>query len=192
MSADSEPILEPDLPIIDPHHHLWLLPQSALAAMERDSSIAVRGLAPASRNNARYLLDELLTDLKSGHNVRATVFVDAHAMYRAGGPEAMKSVGEIEFVNGVAAMAASASFGDVQVCAGIVGWTELRQGDAVEDVLSAQIQAGGSRYRGVRGRPIAHDEDETIFGPGTPHVMREAKFRAGFKCLQKLGLSFDV
>lgn len=189
----AEPIIEPDLPIIDAHHHLWLLPEAALAGMENQDSVGARALAPIFRRHSRYLFDEFMADLKSGHNIGASVFVDCHAMYRATGPEAMKSVGEVEFVNGVAAMAASGIFGDVKVCAGIVGGVDLRLGDAVEEVLAAHVQAGGNRYRGVRS-PIVYDEDSTILGAGVGvgHLLLDATFRAGFKWLHRFGLSFDA
>src|SRR5688572_32535655 len=83
----SEEILDPDLPIVDPHHHLW------------------------DRANHRYLLDELLADTGSGLNVVATVFVDCMAFYRGDGPREMKPLGETEFANGVAAMSASGAYG---------------------------------------------------------------------------------
>ncbi len=75
-----ETILEPDLPIIDPHHHLWDRPSSA-PGLPR----AEHGFDKVTRLSPRYLLDELLADLESGHNVRATVFVQCGAMYRADG-----------------------------------------------------------------------------------------------------------
>src|ERR1700750_750719 len=83
LARPQEPILEPEMPIVDPHHHLW------------------------DRPGWRYLLDDLLADTGSGHNVIAPVFVQARAMLRADGPPEMRSVGETEFVNGVAAMSAS-------------------------------------------------------------------------------------
>jgi L-fuconolactonase len=190
----AEPIIDPDLPVVDAHHHLWLLPEAALAAMEARDSISARALAPTFRRHARYLFDEFMADLKdSGHNVRASVYVDAHAMYRASGPEAMRSAGEVEFVNGVAAMAASGIFGEVKACAGIVGGVDLMLGDAVEEVLTAHVQAGGGRYRGVRS-PIVYDEDSRILGAGVgvPHLLLDATFRRGFKWLQQFGLSFDA
>ena len=101
LDRRKEPILEPELPIIDPHHHLW------------------------DRAGWRYLLDDLLADTNSGHNILATVFVQARAMHRAGGPEEMKPVGETEFVNGVAAMTASGIYGKIRACAGIVGHANL-------------------------------------------------------------------
>ena len=189
----AEPIIEPDLPIVDAHHHLWFLRESALTAMERQNSIVARALAPICRRHVRYLFDEFLADIASGHNIRASVFVDSHAMYRLSGPEAMKSVGEVEFVNGVAAMAASGLAGEVRCCAGIVGGVDLRLGEAVEDVLSAHIQAGGGRYRGVRSA-IAYDEDSSILGigVGVPHMLLDAAFRRGFERLHQFGLSFDA
>src|ERR1700722_5312478 len=128
MAQTSEPILEPDLPIIDPHHHLW----------DRTSVIAQMPLPEHPFSQVitaypRYLLDELLADLRSGHNVRATVFLQCGAMHRAAGPEAMKPVGETEFVNGVAAMCASGLYGEVRACAGIVGHADLTLGAAVEE-----------------------------------------------------------
>jgi L-fuconolactonase len=188
-----EPIIEPDLPIVDAHHHLWYLPEVALTAIEGLDNICSRELAPTFRRHPRYLFDEFIADLASGHNVRGSVHVDAETMYRTSGPEAMKSLGEVEFVNGVAAMAASGLFGEIKVCAGIVGGVDLKLGDAVEEVLIAHVRAGGGRYRGVRS-PIAYDDDSTILGEGVgaPHVLLEPTFRTGLKWLHRFGLSFDA
>lgn len=186
-----EPILEPDLPIVDAHHHLWFLPEAALVATDCHSSPALRALAPVFRQRARYLFDEYLADIGSGHNVRASVFVDAHTMYRAGGPEALKSVGEVEFVNGVAAMATSGLFGEAKVCAGIVGGVDLRFGAAVEEVLVAHIQAGGGRYRGVRSM-VVYDDDLLGVDFGKPQLLLDQEFRAGFRRLRGLDLSFEA
>jgi L-fuconolactonase len=185
-----EPIIDPELPIVDPHHHLWFMPAAAFRAMEKFDSPIV----DVMRNNARYLLDEFLADVNTGHNVRATVFAEVHAMHRSTGPEAMKSVGEVEFVAGSAAMAESGVFGPVKACAGIVGNANLSLGDPVEEVLHAHIRAGGGRYRGVRNH-IAHDPDPGLLVYGAnnpPKILLDRKFRAGFKYLNKLGLSFDV
>src|SRR5215831_8036769 len=110
-----EPILDPDLPIIDTHHHLW------------------------ERPDHRYLLHEFLADVSAGHNLVATVFVECHAMYRAAGPAAMRPVGETEFVAGMAAMSDSGAYGPTRVAAGIVGFADLTLGDRVEPVLQALI-----------------------------------------------------
>jgi L-fuconolactonase len=186
-----EPIIDPDLPIIDPHHHLWVLSKSFLRQIDSGDSVFTRGLAPVFHSHQRYLLDELLADVTSGHNVRATVCVECGTMYRASGPEAMRPVGEVEFANGIAAMAASGLFGEVKVCAGIIGAADLSLGDPVQDVLRAQIQAGCGRFRGVRGGAFS-DPDSKIIGAGFAHPLLDKNFRVGFKWLHKLGLSFDA
>jgi L-fuconolactonase len=173
-----EPVVDPDLPIVDAHHHLWVLTEGYLSRMQAQTDVMTPGWVAVYRSHARYLLDEFLADVTSGHNVRATVFVECGAMYRAGGPEAMKSVGEVEFANGVAAMAASGIFGSVKVCAGIVGDPNLGMGNAVEEILKAHIQAGDGRYRGVRSHPA--------------RGLLDPEFRIGFKWLHKLGLPFDA
>jgi len=186
----SEPILEPDLPIVDPHHHLWdrVPTLSALPLPEHPFTKIIA-------NNPRYLLDEFLADLRSGHKVVATVFLECGAMYRAGGPDALKCIGETEFVNGIAAMTASGIYGDVRIGAGIVGHANLRLGDAVEDVLRAHIHAGNGRFRGIR-HSASYDADMNILGlmanRHPPGLYRDATFREGFKWLHKLGLSFDA
>jgi L-fuconolactonase len=194
-SAASEPIIDAELAIVDPHHHLWLRPAPLIASLERDQGLMTRALMPAFRRHARYLLDEFLEDLRSGHNVRATVYVEVHSMYRQNGPEAMRSVGEVEFANGVAAMADSGAFGEIAVCAGIVGSVDLRLGDAAKDVMLAHMQAGGGRYRGIRTQAVVFDPDPAALGPisqGVPHLMLDDKFREGFRHLAPLGLSFEA
>lgn len=187
-----EPVIEPDLPIVDAHHHLWIQPEVVLAALERSEDEASIRLAAAFRRNARYLVEEYLGDLNSGHNVRATVFMEADAMYRAEGAEVMRSLGEVEFANGMAAIAASGALTDIRICAGIVGSVDLRLGDAVEEILLAHIQAGGGRYRGVRGRHVVDTRSRTPgnFGP-IPELLSNRGFHAGFRQLGKLGLSYD-
>lgn len=190
----NEPIIEPDLPIIDPHHHLWFRPTAFLAMLEREENLMAQSLLPAFRRHARYLFEDLLADLRTGHNVRATVFVEAYSMHRYSGPERLRSIGEVEFANGMAAMAASRLFGDIAVCAGIVGNVDLRLGDAAKEVLLAHIQAGGGRYRGIRGQAVVHDPDPAMLGTfgGVPHLLGDSAFRAGFKHLEPLGLSYDA
>ena len=172
LAARREPILEPALPIVDPHHHL----------IDR----------PAT--NGVYLLPDLLADTGSGHKITATVYLEWLSMYRAHGPEAMKPVGEIEFANGIAAMTASGGYGATQVCAGIVGHADLMLGDGVAPVLEAMVAAGGGRFKGIR-YITASDPDQAQWGAsvGRPQgLLREAKVREGFKHLKRLGLSFDA
>jgi L-fuconolactonase len=193
-ASATEAIIDPDLPIIDPHHHLWFRPQPFLDALEQQQQLMVRMLLPTFRRHARYLFDEFLADLRTGHNVRATVYVEVHAMYRARGTAEMQSLGEVEFANGVAAMAASGLFGDIAMCAGIVGNVDLTLGDAAKDILQAHIHAGGGRYRGVRAKGVVYDADRNILGDfgGVAHSMLNPKFRAGFRHLAPLGLSYDA
>jgi predicted TIM-barrel fold metal-dependent hydrolase len=166
----AEPILDAELPIIDTHHHLW------------------------ERPDHRYLLHEFLADVGTGHNVVATVFVECHAMYRASGPKEMRSLGQTEFVAGIAAMSESGLYGPARVAAGIVGFADLTLADRVEPVLQAHIRAGGGRFRGVR-HSAAWDASDTIGNSptaGGPHLMRRADFRAGLARLAALGLSLDA
>jgi predicted TIM-barrel fold metal-dependent hydrolase len=187
----AEPILEPDLPIVDPHHHLWDRPAGAVAQLPMQDHAFTKII----RDNPRYLLDEFLADLRSGHNIRATVFLECGAMYRASAPDALKCIGETEFVNGIAAQTASGIYGDVRVAAGIVGHANLRLGDQVEDVLRAHIHAGNGRFRGIR-HSASYDEDTNVLGMMSgrhpPGLYRDPTFREGFKWLHRLGLSFDA
>lgn len=186
----SEAILEPELPIVDPHHHLWMRPAGAFPPPPHHPFLA------AIKDVNRYLVDEIVADMKSGHNVRATVHIECRSMYRADGPDALRCVGETEFVNGQAAMSASGFYGDVRACAGIVGHADLRLGDAVEDVLRSHIAAGHGRFRGIRNSS-SYDADPNVLGPLGANawqqgLYRDAKFRAGFKHLHRLSLSFDA
>ena len=189
--GSSEPILDPTLPIVDPHHHLWDRPTAILQNLPPSE----HGFMEIIRLVPRYLLDELLADLGSGHDVRATVYMECGAMYRADGPEELHSLGETEFVNGVAAMTASGIYGDVRACAGIVGHVDLRLGATVEDVLRAHIAAAPARFRGIR-QIAPYDGDWNVLGPlagrAPEGLYRDARFREGFAVLQALGLSFDA
>jgi predicted TIM-barrel fold metal-dependent hydrolase len=169
LTLTSEPALEPELPIIDPHHHLW------------------------DRPGDRYLLEELVADTR-GHNVRQTVFIECTSMYRADGPEEFKVVGETEFVQGIAAVSASGRYGDIRVASGIVGTADLRLADRVAPVLEAQLAASPQRFRGIRHR-AAWSADRAV-APAQPadlpqHVLLDPLFRRGYAHLRRYGLSFE-
>ena len=174
LAQTTEDAIEPALPICDPHHHLW------------DQQPA--RVAP------RYLLDEILGDIRGGHNVVSTVFIECGAMFKTTGPETLRAVGETEFVNGIAAMSASGAYGPARIAAGIVGTADLRLGEAVGAVLDAQIAAGGGRFLGIR-RAAAWDPD-----PGVPNHRTEPgarlffrdDFRAGFAQLARRQLTFEA
>ena len=114
-------------------------------------------------------------------------------MFRADGPEEMRPVGEVEFVNGTAALSASGQYGKTRVCEAIIGWADLMLGAKVREVLEAEIAAGGGRFRGVR---YGTSYDEGVAGKFVsrtmpPHRLLDPKFREGFAELGKLGLTFD-
>ncbi len=160
---EPEAVLEPDLPIIDPHHHLW--------------DIRPFTTDPYSSFEQKvYLCDEIMADITaSGHNITQTVFAQCGAYYRADGPEAMKSIGETEFVNGIAAMSRSGIYGRTRLCTGIFSSADLRVGAAVEPVLEAHL-AASSNFRGIRSA-FPSDLNET--------------FLDGFRMLSKYNLAFD-
>ncbi|MGE0424295.1 MAG: amidohydrolase [Reyranellaceae bacterium] len=171
LAQRREPALEPDLPIVDPHHHLIDRPESGT-----------------------YLLKDLLRDTGSGHNVVATVYLEWLSMYRADGPVDMRPVGEIEFANGEAAMCASGGYGVTRACAGIVGHGELTLGARVRPVLEAMIAAGNGRFRGIRFI-TASDPDQGTWGAVATRPqgwLLDKTVREGFAQLAPLGLSFDA
>ncbi|HEX3364634.1 amidohydrolase family protein [Phenylobacterium sp.] len=190
--APLETPLEPDLPIIDPHHHLWGISGAILAGVTEET--ARSGFERVSLRVPRYLFDEIHADVTRGHNVIATVFVQCHAMYRADGPAWLTPVGETEFANGIAAMSASGVYGESRICAGIVGSADLRLGDRSEEVLLAHMKAGGERFKGIR-QSAAWDADPAILGGIArtgPGLLLDNAFREGFARLGALGLSFDA
>lgn len=168
LALVQEPALEPGLPIIDPHHHLWDHPRD------------------------RYVLADLAADV-AAHNVRQTVFVECSSMYRADGPEAFRVVGETEFVQGIAAESASGRYGDLRAAAAIVGTANLCLGDDVEPVLLAQMAASPQRFRGIRHRAAFAGPDVAPRQPADmkDHVLLDPAFRRGFAHLAPLGLSFE-
>jgi len=166
-----EPALEPDLPIVDPHHHLWHREDGQL-----------------------YLLPDLLADTNTGHNIVATVYIDCRSMYRKDGPQEMRPIGETEFANGAAAMSASGGYGNMRACAGIVSYADLRLGARAREVLEAHVVAGNGRFRGIR-YATGWDADAAIRRTHTnpPHgIMADKTWREGFAQLGKLGLTFDA
>jgi predicted TIM-barrel fold metal-dependent hydrolase len=170
LALHTEKVIDPTRPIIDPHHHLW------------------------DRGGVRYLIDEMSDDVSSGHNIVATVYVESRSMYRASGPEAFRAVGEVEFVNGAAAMAASEAYGKTLIAHGIVGHVNLLLGDGAKAVLEAEIAAGNGRFRGIR-HSSAWDADPDVahmYATRPKGLLLDPTFRKGFACLAPLGLSFDA
>src|SRR5262245_25298532 len=174
LALTQEPTLEPELPICDPHHHFWDLRTSRLPYQ-------------------RYLLHELLDDIHSGHNVRSTVFIEARAMYRADGAEEMRPVGEVEFVQGLAAASASGIYGPSRAAAAIVGHANLNLGERVASVLEALRAASPNRFRGIRHSVTwdPHPEVENTAAHKKAGQLGSDEFRAGARVLAKMGLSLE-
>lgn len=173
LCSTQEETIDPNLRICDPHHHLW--------DHRRE------------RVQPRYLIDEILEDINSGHNIVSTVFIECGAMYRAEGPETMKPVGETEFVNGIAAMSASGLYGACRIAAGIIGAVDLTLGAQAGDVLDAHLAAGGGRFRGIRHSATWDASDAIPNARSDPpqHLFLEAKFREGFAQLAPRALTFE-
>jgi predicted TIM-barrel fold metal-dependent hydrolase len=165
-----EEIIEPALPIIDPHHHLW------------------------DRQGYRYLFPELLADVGSGHNIRATCYEQAREMYRVDGPEELKSLGETEFVSGVSAMSASGKYGPTRCIAGIIGFVDLRLGSRAKGLLERHMAVSDGRLRGIRNGSTWSDDPtlKTFTVGGPPGLLLDKSFREGFATLAPLGLTFDA
>lgn len=190
-SAFTEPVIEPDLPIVDAHHHFWFIPQATLDGLGARTDESAKVLGRVYRARPRFLFDELLADTTGGHNVRATIFVESHMMYRRSGPAELRSVGEVEFANGMAAMAESGVFGEVQICAGIVGSADLAMGESLGSVLDAHMAAGGGRYRGVRAAHVGYDPSLPALG-GVEHLLLDPKFQAGVAELRRRDLLLEI
>lgn len=172
LALTDEATLEPELPICDPHHHFWDF---------RTARIPYQ----------RYLLHELIADISRGHNVRSTVFIEARAMYRADGPVEMRPVGEVEFVQGLAAAGASGLYGPCRAAAAIVGHADLKLADRVAPVLEALQAASPNRFRGIRHIVTWHP-DPRVESREKEGVLSMPEFRAGAKLLGRMGLSLDT
>ena len=172
LEGRDEKILDPQIPIIDAHHHLFDKP------------------------GRRYMLDDYLEDVRAGHRVVASVYVETSAFHRVDGPEVLRPLGEIEFANGIGAMCASGHFGDVRLCAAIVGYADLRLGDQIGWLLDRAQAAAPERFRGVRQITMEHPSDAPFryFFTGRPPagVFRHPRFREGFRQLANRGLTYDA
>ncbi len=166
LSALREDVLDPGQPIIDPHHHLW------------------------RARPDRYLLDDLAEDVLTGHDIRATVFIQCGSAYRKDGPEEMRPVGETEFVAAIAGESETRSF---RACAGIVGHADCRLGDRIEPVLLAHAAGGGGRFKGIRHSATYDPGIAPTAPPGAPPgLFLDPAFRAGVARTGKLGMTFEA
>jgi len=170
LALVKEDALDAELPIIDPHHHLWDHPDN------------------------RYVAPDFLTDTASGHNIRQSVFVECLSKYRDGGPDAFKPVGETEYVRELAEQSDANAPSGTKVATGIVGFVDLTLGDAADPVLAAHVESGGGRFRGIR-HASSWDASSAVRNAHTQPpagLLSDTRFREGFACLAKNGLSFDA
>lgn len=171
-----EAAMDPDLPIIDPHHHFW------------------REAAPDPFRHPKYMLPELTADLSSGHNIRATVYIQCGTGYRSDGPEHLKPVGETEFVQALADEWEQGGFGDTNICAGIIVYADLALGNAVDEVLAAHKEAAPERFKGIRYGAFWH-EDADVHPPmmGTvPGILADENFRTSVDRLAAFDLTYET
>jgi L-fuconolactonase len=169
LALTQEPPLEPEFPICDPHHHFWDF---------RSERIPYQ----------RYLLHELTADVNCGHNVRSTVFIEARSMYRPDGPVELRPIGEVEFVQGLAAAAATGLYGPCRAASAIIGHADLKLGDRVEPVLQTLQAASPNRFRGIR-HTVTWDPHPEIENREKEGVLASADYRAGAQVLTRKGLS---
>lgn len=160
-------VVEPDLLIVDAHHHLWI------------------------RDDVPYLLREFAADLRSGHRIVATVFAECHSMYRTDGPTESRSVGEMEFIAGIAAMSDSGAFGSRGVCRAAVGNADLTLGAAVEPVLESLSLASGGRFRGIRASVCWDESDALHRAAPRAKFLAEPAVRSAIGVLERMRLSLD-
>ena len=168
LATYSEAVIEPDLPIIDPHHHLWL------------------------RNGYLYLLPEIAADMASGHNVVATVYAECHSMYRVDGPIEERSLGETEFVAGIAAMSDSGTFGPSRACAAMFGNVDMTLGSAVAPLLEQHIALSGGRFKGVRYSTGWDPAPEIHNVAPAANMLADPRVREAVAVLDRMGLSLDL
>ena len=170
LAATQEPALEPDRPIIDPHHHLW------------------------DRPGNRYLLHDLMEDLNSGHNIRATVFLECREMYRAEGPPELRSLGETQFVAGVSAMSESGKYGPARACAGHHRQCRFPRRQPRQRHPGTAHHLSGGRFRGIRNGATWHtDPSLRVFTSGSGEgLYLDRAWREGFAALAPLNLTFEA
>ena len=176
INGVKEEIIDPDMEIIDPHHHLWHGPEDP----------------PGIKESYRYLLEDLWSDTSSGHNIKKTVFIDCGQEYYEEGPDRFKPVGETEFVVEIAKQGRQSP--DKAQIAGIIGHANMMLGSSVKEVLEMHQEKGEGLFRGIR-HAGGWDEDERVrnaHSHPTPHIYLEDNFQQGLEELSSLGMVFDT
>ncbi|MGQ4807680.1 hypothetical protein NKDENANG_01035 [Candidatus Entotheonellaceae bacterium PAL068K] len=171
LALTPETTLEPEIPICDSHHHFWVS-------------------RPEPVDYQQYLLKDLAADINSGHNVRSTVFIEAKSSYCSDAPEEMRPVGEVEFVERIAAKSARGQYGPGRAAAAIIGHADLKLGDKVRPVLEALQAASPSRFRGIR-HSVGWDPSPELVNRDMQGVLSSNSYRAGARVLANLGLCLE-
>lgn len=168
LGLHTEAVEEPELEIVDAHHHLWAVASSVYGV---------------------YDLADLRIDTASGHNIAQTVFIDCGSSYRTEGPEALRPVGETEFV---AMRADESDRTPGPPIAAIVSHADLTLGPAVREVLEAHVAAAGGRFRGIRHSAASDPAVPAFRTPPPAGLYRQPAFQAGARVLAGMGLSFEA
>jgi predicted TIM-barrel fold metal-dependent hydrolase len=171
LTLTTEETLEPDIPICDPHHHFWVQ-------------------RPEPVDYQKYLLPELAADVNSGHNVKSTVFIEVRCEYRADGPDEMKPVGEVEYIQTIADVSASGAYSPTKAAAAIIGHADLKLGEGVRPVLEAMKTASPNRFRGIR-HSVGWDESPELANRDIKGALGTDGYRAGAKVLSDMGLILE-
>ncbi|HSV83778.1 MAG TPA: amidohydrolase family protein [Ramlibacter sp.] len=170
--APAEPVLEPGLPIVDAHHHLY-----------------------GSAEDAHfYRVEDMAQDVASGHRVIGTAYVEAYqSAWRLDGPPGLRSLGEVEMIAALAARSLPTPHGPCQLAAAVVSNVDLTLADDAAPVLQAHLEAGQGRLRGVRhsAHHVAGRLGE-VMGGRQRHLLSDANFRRGLAHLGRWGLSFNA
>ena len=172
----SEEIIDQDIEIVDPHHHLWPGPS-------RTDEVSAEN---------RYLLEDLWKDTESGHKVSKTVFVECGQGYFESGSDAMKPVGETKFVCEVSEEA-KADKSKAQI-KGIVGHADMMLGSSAREVLEAHLEEGKGRFKGIRHGASWDESEEIRNSHSNPirHIYLNDTFQKGIEQLDALNLTLDA
>ena len=174
LLTNKEEAIEPNLPICDPHHHLWDFNKTYI--------------------EEKYLLPDILKDTNSGHNIVSTVFIECGAMYNPEHSIEEQVINETEFVNGIAAMSNSGLYGKTKIAEGIVGSAPLLLGDKVANILDKHISVAPKRFKGIRSQAAMHPDGTIPSTRARPieGVYINDIFHQGFSHLEARNLSFEA
>ena len=169
LDSSTEQAIEPEIEIVDPHHHMW--------------NVETRyGL---------YEVDDLRADTEAGHNVVETVFIDCGSNYLEDGPEHLRPVGETIYM---ADRAAETERTEGATIAAIVSHADLTLGAGAAEVLEAHVEAADGRFRGIRHAGARNEDDAVPVSrvQPPPDLYRQADFQEGARTLAAMGLSFEA